>query len=120
MTLTQVLLRDGDRRPRVHADARVVDELRRLVVDRDDPHVDHGGHARLGVRAGDQREAVAGGVAAVVDVLKAEEGGKGINEAMVDRMDAVLASSPSVRSVRFSLHICVWHGAHEEYRKIRG
>ena len=72
--LTQVVLRDGDRGPCVHPDARVVDELRRLVVDRDDAHVDHGGHARLGVRAGDQREAVAGGVAAVVDVLKVEKG----------------------------------------------
>ena len=100
-----MFLRDGDRRPRVHANARVVDELRRLVVDRDDPHVDHGGHARLGVRAGDQREAVAGGVAAVVDVLRAEEGEKGMNEAMMDRWTQYWGLRLRLRSVRFSLSV---------------
>ena len=68
--LTQVLFGDGDGGACVDADAGVVDELGRLVVDRDDADVDDGGHARLGLGACDECEAVAGRVAPVVDVLK--------------------------------------------------
>ena len=72
-SLTQVVAGEGDRRPGVHADARVVDDPRRLVVHRDDAHGHRGGHARLGLGARHQGEAVAGRVAAVVDVLRREE-----------------------------------------------
>ena len=60
------------------ADAGVVGDLRRLVVDGDDADVDGGRHARLGLGARHQREAVARRVAPVVHVLKQWREGKAI------------------------------------------
>ena len=48
----------------------VVDDLGRLVVDRDDAHAQDGRHGRLGVSAANEGEGVLEGVVAVVDVLE--------------------------------------------------